>query len=89
MSDRIADQVITVVAAAQQIPRERVTLDSTLEELGVDSLSSLEIMAELENQFGISIPNSDALAIRTVRQAVESLERVLAAAAPGTTAPEG
>jgi acyl carrier protein len=82
MSDRIDERVIAVIAESQHIARERVTLDSTLEELGIDSLGALDVVFGLENEFGVTLSDADALVVRTVRQAVELLERVAPAAQP-------
>ena len=76
MSDRIDERVITVIAESQHLARERVTLDSTLEELGIDSLGTLDVVFGLETEFGVTLSDADALVVRTVRQAVELLERV-------------
>lgn len=70
----LAETVISVIATIKRIPREQVTLDSSFEELGIDSLDGVEIVSELEERFDISIPNEVAFEYRTVRQVVESLE---------------
>jgi len=77
MSDTLAERVIEIIAEAQHIPRERISLDSSFEELGMDSLGSLSLVYELEEEFNISIPNEEAMMLRTVRQAVESLRKIL------------
>ena len=84
MSDRIDERVIAVIAESQHLARESVTLDSTLEELGIDSLGTLDVVFELETEFGVTLLDADALVVRTVRQAVELLESVAPAA--GSTA---
>jgi acyl carrier protein len=87
VQNALAEKVIGIVADGQQIPRERITLDSSFEELGIDSLAGLSIVADLENEFRIDIPTEEVLRIRTVREVVESLAKALAGGATGAEAP--
>ncbi len=73
----LTEKVITVIAAIKRIPEDQVTLESTFEELGIDSLDGVEIVSELEEEFDISIPNEVAFEMRSVRQVTESLEALL------------
>lgn len=75
--DELTQRVIEIIAETQQIPAESMTAESTFEELGIDSLGGLSIVAELEGTFDVSLPNEEAMMIRTVGQAVESLRRHL------------
>jgi acyl carrier protein len=52
-------------------------MDSTFEELDMDSLDSVELISDLEDHYNVSIPNQELLAIKTVREAVVSLEKLL------------
>jgi acyl carrier protein len=54
------------------------TLDSDLvSDLGLDSLQVLEVIAELEDRFDISIPLNDMPATRTVGQVVEQVSALV------------
>jgi acyl carrier protein len=55
----------------------RATPASTFEDLGMTSLDSLSLIADLEEQFQIEIPNDQAMAVSTVRQAVECVRRLV------------
>ena len=70
-------RVINAVAASQRLPVERVTPETTFEELGMTSLDALALIADLEEEFDVSIPNEAALALRDVRQAVECVRALL------------
>jgi acyl carrier protein len=50
-----------------------------LEDLGFDSLDGVEVVMACEEAFGIEIPDEDVDGIATVKQAMEYLERRLAA----------
>ena len=77
MPDELSQRVISVIAATQKLPPERVTIDSTFEELGIDSLDGVNILFALENEFNINIPDDKVEGVRSVRQMVESLEKVV------------
>ena len=71
MQETIEERVKRAVAEASHTAVERLTPDTTFEELGMTSLDALALVAELEEEFGVEIPNEDAMALRDVRQAVE------------------
>jgi acyl carrier protein len=70
--------VIAAVASVKRIPEERVTIDSTFEEMGMDSLDAMNLLFELEEDFKISIPDQEAKSIRNVRAAVEGVSKLVA-----------
>jgi len=77
MSDELTQKVISVIAATQRMPIEKITIDSTFEELGIDSMDGVNILFALEGEFNISIPDEAAKSIRGVRQAVEGVEKLV------------
>ena len=77
MSNELIDRVRSVIASTQRIPVEKVTLDSTFEELGIDSMDGVNILFGLENEFNISIPDDEAKSIRNVRQMAEGVEKLV------------
>ncbi len=79
MDRDVPTRVIAEIAAVKRIPIERVSIDSTFEELAIDSLDATNLLFVLEEEFGISIPDADARLLRDVRGAVEGVERLLAA----------
>lgn len=86
MSDELGEKVLATIASSKRIPRERVTLDSTLEDLGMDSLDQLNLLFALETDFNISIPDEEAKSIRTVREMVEGVRRLVSGASGATSA---
>ena len=75
---RIQQGVVDVLKNVSRRPIEP-TLDSDLvAELGFDSLQVLEVIAELEDRFDISIPLNDVPATRTVAQIVAQVTRLVA-----------
>ena len=52
----IIDEVRQVIAKALKMPAEQLTAETRLEDIGAQSLDVIEIVFELEERFGISIP---------------------------------
>jgi acyl carrier protein len=83
MADEVAEKVLAVIAQIKRVPAESVTLDSSFEQLGIDSLDGMNILFELENEFDINIPDEQARSIRSVREMVEGVKKLISA--PATT----
>jgi acyl carrier protein len=78
MSEELTQRILKVIADSQKLPPEKVTIDSTFEELGIDSLDGVNILFALENEFNINIPDEGVQGIRSIRQMVEALDKLLA-----------
>jgi len=79
MSDAVAERVIASLASVKRIPAEKITLDTNLQEIGIDSLDVFSLLFELENAFNISIPDDEVRSIRTVKDIVEGIKKIQAA----------
>jgi acyl carrier protein len=73
MSQTIQDRVRKVISNTQRIPLERIKPDSTFEELGIDSMDSINILFDLESEFDIEINDEDAKKIRTIGEMVDGV----------------
>jgi acyl carrier protein len=85
MSDELIQRVLKVIATSKRIPRETVTIDSSFEQLGIDSMDAVEILFALENEFDISIPDEEVRQVRDVRQMCEGIARLVAAKSDAAT----
>ena len=84
MSDKsVEERVIRVFADFKKVPPEEITMDTTFEELGFDSLDGLNLVFELEEEFDMTIPDDRVGDMKGVRQAVEGIEALLKAKAEG------
>ena len=83
MDQDLAQRVIAVIAKTQHIDAAKISADSTFEALGIDSLDGVNILFALENELDIQIPDDAAKQIRSVRDAVEGVEKLLAQKAAG------
>jgi acyl carrier protein len=78
MDEALTAKVIAEIAAVKRIPIETITIDSTFEELAMDSLDAMNLLFSLEEQLGVSIPDEAANSIKDVRTAVAGVEKILA-----------
>ena len=73
----IQQTVIDIIAREQHLDRSAITMESTFAELGIDSLDGINILFAVEAELNVSIPDTVAQQMKSVRQVVDSLTRVL------------
>lgn len=72
----VASRVIDIVAEQLSVDREKVTPQTSfVTDLGADSLDTVELIMELEEEFEINIPDDVADKIETVGQAIDFIEK--------------
>lgn len=77
-TEDLGARVIHVIAQTQRIPETSISLDSTFEELKIDSLDGINIIFALENEFGINIPDEGVQNMRSVGETVEGVRKLIA-----------
>ena len=77
-SIRIEDGVVDVLKNVSRRPIEPTLDHDLVADLGFDSLEVLELVAELEDRFDISIPIDHVPSTRTVAQVVAQVARLVA-----------
>jgi acyl carrier protein len=75
--EELTERVRKIIASAQHLPEEKITPDSTFVELGIDSLDGINILFAVESEFNISIPDDAAQSIRSVRDVIEGIAKLL------------
>jgi acyl carrier protein len=75
--EELTQHVVKAIAEVKEIPEDTIKLDSTFEELGVDSLDAMEMLFLMEEQFDVNMPDTAVRAMRNVRQVVEALDKLL------------
>ena len=74
MSD-IGERVKKIVVDNLGVDPDKVTENASfIEDLGADSLDTVELVMAFEEEFGIEIPDEDAEKITRVKEAVEYIE---------------
>ena len=72
----VQDKVVEIVCNQLEISKEDVTPDSSLvEDLGADSLDTVELVMAFEEEFGLEIPDDEAEKITTIKSAVDWIEK--------------
>jgi acyl carrier protein len=87
MSDPLADTVVAALAEVKHVAPDRISVDSTFAELGVDSLDAITLLFELETRLDIAIPDEAAKSARTVRDVIEGLRPLVASGAAASASP--
>ena len=75
--DQLGSEIIQVIAQTQRIAADQISLDSTFEELRIDSLDGINLVFEIENKYGINIPDDSVHNLRSVRETVEGVRKLL------------
>ena len=69
------ERLIEIIAHQLGIDADNVTPDASfMEDLGADSLDTVELVMALEEEFDLEIPDSDAEKIQTVQDALDYLD---------------
>jgi len=72
----IADRVKKIIVDQLGVEEDEVAPEkSFVDDLGADSLDTVELVMALEEEFGIEIPDEDAEKITKVQQAIEYIEK--------------
>ena len=68
----IEERVINIVAEQLGLDRAKITKDASfIEDLGADSLDTVELVMALEEEFSTEIPDEEAEKITTIQQAID------------------
>ena len=71
----VEEKVIGIVSEQMNVDKSQVTrATSFVNDLGADSLDTVELVREFEDEFGLDIPDEDAERIQTVGEAIDYIE---------------
>ena len=90
MTTSIEARCIELIALQKELPPESISLDSSFEELGMDSLDKVTLAFDVEETYGIDIPETALATIKSVQDMVQGVERAIQAkdkASPGAVDP--
>jgi acyl carrier protein len=74
----IADQIVTALADYLKRDKKSIQLNHTLrEDLGLDSMSTIELVYQIEDVFDLEVPNEDLVKLTTVGSVVDYVENRL------------
>ncbi|MCH9757607.1 MAG: acyl carrier protein [Proteobacteria bacterium] len=73
--DEIKDRVAKIVSEQLGVEESKITIDSKfMEDLGADSLDTVELVMALEDEFDCEIPDEEAEKLKSVGEALEYIE---------------
>ena len=67
------------IAKQKMISVEDITLDSSLDDLGISSLDSISLVFEFEDKYGVEVPNEELKKVRTIRDIVDGVDALIQA----------
>jgi acyl carrier protein len=74
-ADSVEERVLNIVCEQLGTSREKVSQETSfINDLGADSLDTVELVMEFEDEFQINIPDEDAEKIQTVGDAVKYIQ---------------
>jgi acyl carrier protein len=85
--NEVLARVQSAIAKSSRIPLESITMDSTFEELGMDSLDRVNLLFALEEEFSVSIPDEGMKQNMSVREVAAGISTLLNGNAANATAP--
>lgn len=78
MTDRIFERVQDIVVQQLGVDKAKVTLNANFaNDLGADSLDTVELVMAIEEEFSIEIPDEDAEKIATLDQAIQFIRQAV------------
>lgn len=71
----VSEKVKSIIVEQLGVDEEEVTADASfVDDLGADSLDTVELVMAFEEEFGIEIPDEEAEKIATVQSAIDYIE---------------
>ena len=75
MPDETEEKVIEIVAEQMGVDKSEITRETSfVNDLNADSLDTVELVMEFEDEFELSIPDEEAEKIQTVGQAIDYIK---------------
>ena len=71
-----ASTIVGIIAAYKSIPAEEITLDTSLDSIGLNSLDALTIAFEVEETFGIAIDEGELISLKTISDIVRRVDEI-------------
>lgn len=73
-SSSIEARVIAIMVEQLMLPKENITLDSTLSSLNIQSLEFAELLMTIDSEFNVQVLDEDAKNIITVQQLIDYIK---------------
>lgn len=70
----VLDKIKEIVSEYADVDPEKITLESSLEDLGMDSLDVVDLFMNIEDEFNIELPEDEMENLKTLGDLVEYVE---------------
>ena len=71
----VAERVIEIISEQMNVDKSQITPETTfINDLGADSLDTVELVMQFEDEFNLSIPDEEAEKIQAVGDAIKYIE---------------
>jgi acyl carrier protein len=78
-TDHIRSEVKKMIGEVSDLSPDQITDTANfVDDLGIDSLSAIEMLVSMEKKYGIVIPQEEFASIRNVDEAVAAVQRKIA-----------
>ncbi len=75
--DTLEKRIITVISQVSEIEESTISAQSTFDELSLNSLDAVTISYELEQEFGIQIPDNKVYTITSVQELIDGITQLI------------
>lgn len=77
--DDVQQHLIQIIAVSKKVSPETIARDTTFDSLAIDSLDKINLSFEIEETFGIEIPDASIGSIKTIGDMVDGVTALIAA----------
>ncbi len=77
MKEAVEQTLKESIARQKMLAVEDISLDSSLEDLNISSLDAISLVFDIEDQYGVEVPNEELKKLRTVGDIVEGVNQLL------------
>ena len=76
--EKLKEEIKKIVSEVSEVPQEQLKEDARfVEDLGIDSMMALEIVANIEKKYKIVIPEEEIPKIRSLKDVYDIMEKLL------------
>jgi len=76
--EKLKEEIKKIVSEVSEVPQEQLKEDARfVEDLGIDSMMALEIVANIEKKYKVVIPEEEIPKIRSLKDVYNIMEKLL------------
>ena len=72
----VKDTVLEIISAETKTPVEEIDLKADIRDMGIDSLATVEIVVEIEDQLGIEIPEDSVTELIIIEDIIKLCQKL-------------